>query len=61
MLGSGGGGLGRGARRGLAGGYGHGPGGFCSCPNCGYQEPHQVGVPCYNKKCPKCGAPMTRR
>jgi hypothetical protein len=30
------------------------------CPNCGYKEAHLLGVPCYNKKCPKCEAPMTR-
>lgn len=53
-------GRGRGLGRGLGGGYGYGPGGECVCPNCGYREPHQVGTPCYSKKCPKCGAPMTR-
>lgn len=46
--------------RGLAGGLAQGPGGDCGCPNCGYKEPHQLGVPCYNKNCPKCGSPMTR-
>lgn len=47
-------GRGRFGRRGL------GPGGECYCPNCGYRESHQAGVPCYTKKCPRCGAPMTR-
>ena len=56
----GGGGFGRGGRRGLGGGFGYGPGGDCICPNCKHREPHQVGVPCYNRKCPKCGTPMTR-
>ena len=46
--------------RGQGGGFAQGPSGECRCPNCGFQEPHQVGVPCFNKKCPKCGSPMTR-
>ena len=41
-------------------GFGLGPGGDCYCPNCQHREPHQRGVPCYNRKCPKCGTPMTR-
>jgi len=55
-----GGGFGRGGQRGLGGGIGLGPGGECLCPNCGHHEPHQRSVPCYSKKCPKCGALMTR-
>ncbi len=47
---------GRGRRR----GQGMGPGGDCICSNCGHREPHQLAVPCYHRKCPKCGAPMTR-
>ena len=50
----GGQGRGRGAGRGLGGG------GDCLCPNCGHREPHQLGVPCYTRKCPKCGALLTR-
>ncbi|RLI68490.1 hypothetical protein DRO91_08990 [Candidatus Heimdallarchaeota archaeon] len=50
----------RGRGRGRGGGFASGPGGDCLCPNCGHREPHQLGVPCYNRKCPKCGAPMTR-
>ena len=50
----------QGQGRGLGGGFTQGPDGECRCPNCNYTESHQLGVPCYNKKCPKCGAPMTR-
>ena len=46
--------------RGRGGGFARGPGGDCLCPSCGHRETHQLGVPCYNRKCPKCGAPMTR-
>ena len=49
---------GSGARRG--GGFGAGPGGNCVCPSCGAQAVHQLGTPCYEQKCPKCGAAMTR-
>lgn len=51
---------GRGRGRGYGGGSGQGPAGMCRCANCGYTNPHQLGVPCYSRKCPKCGAPMTR-
>ncbi|MBL7135039.1 MAG: DUF5320 family protein [Candidatus Marinimicrobia bacterium] len=37
-----------------------GPSGDCVCPSCGYKAPHTVGQPCNQKKCPKCGALMTR-
>jgi len=37
-----------------------GPSGYCVCPACGHREPHVVGSPCYAKKCPKCGTPLTR-
>jgi len=63
----GGGGRGGGAGRGSGGGPGRmggskaaGPGGDCVCPSCGHRVPHVVGQPCYQKKCPKCGAQMTR-
>jgi len=56
-------GLGRG--RGFGGGgrmgrFAAGPSGNCVCPKCGYKEAHQTGIPCYQKKCPKCQSPMTR-
>ncbi|OQX50965.1 hypothetical protein B5M47_02515 [candidate division CPR3 bacterium 4484_211] len=60
-------GLGRGLRRGAAGGRGRmggpkaaGPGGFCVCPSCGHKEAHVAGQPCYQKSCPSCGARMVR-
>ena len=56
----GGRGGGGGRSRGMGGGFGQGPGGDCVCPNCNYRAPHQLGVPCYNQKCPKCGTMMTR-
>jgi hypothetical protein len=37
-----------------------GPGGYCICPQCGQKEPHERAVPCLARKCPKCGATMTR-
>lgn len=40
-----------------------GPGGYCSCPNpdCDYKEGHQVGKPCYQQVCPKCGSQLIRK
>jgi hypothetical protein len=40
-------------------GFDRGPDGNCLCPNCGHKEHNQLVVPCYNRKCPKCGTPMT--
>jgi len=37
-----------------------GPSGFCVCPQCGRRVPHERGVPCFEQKCPGCGAAMTR-
>lgn len=53
-------GLGRGGGRGRMGGQGLGPAGQCVCPNCGISVEHKRGVPCYEVKCPKCGASMVR-
>lgn len=52
-------GSGRGGGMGRGGGRQHlGPAQACRCPNCGYTQPHQPGVPCVNQRCPKCGAVM---
>jgi len=54
-------GLGQGGGRGRQpSGFGLGPGGDCVCLNCGARAAHQRGIPCYEQKCPKCGASMTR-
>lgn len=37
-----------------------GPGGTCTCPSCGYREPHVPGHPCNAKTCPKCGTELVR-
>lgn len=61
-------GQGRGLRRGMDAGMGKGrmggvaagPSGRCVCPHCKYSTPHTRGVPCTQRKCPKCGAMMAR-
>lgn len=54
-------GRGRGAGQGRMGGFAMGPGGNCVCPSCGHVVAHQVGTPCNQMKCPKCGQMMTRQ
>ena len=39
---------------------GSGPGGYCICPKCNSKVPHQVGNPCKDIACPKCGTRMIR-
>jgi predicted DNA-binding protein (UPF0251 family) len=46
--------------KGRMGGKAAGPGGECVCPKCNARVPHQRGVPCTQRKCPKCGSQMTR-
>jgi hypothetical protein len=56
-----GGGRGQGRGPGRMGGpKAAGPGGGCICPSCGHKVKHQAGQPCYDVKCPRCGAAMTR-
>ena len=50
----------RGGGRGRGGGFGLGAGGACICPVCGTKAAHARGVPCFQSRCPQCGAPMTR-
>jgi predicted Fe-Mo cluster-binding NifX family protein len=50
---------GQGAGR-MGGPLAAGPSGYCICPQCGQKEPHERAVPCLARKCPKCGATMTR-
>lgn len=51
-------GLGKG--RGQGRGSGTGTGGFCVCSKCGEKVSHQMGTPCFESKCPKCGSAMIR-
>jgi len=30
----------------------------CTCPKCGYTSDYTRGIPCTEKKCPKCGTTM---
>jgi len=30
----------------------------CVCPECGYKEQAQRGIPCTERKCPKCNTQM---
>jgi len=39
---------------------GLGQGGTCVCTVCHAEVAHRQGTPCYEMKCPECGAPMSR-
>jgi len=34
--------------------------GVCVCPDCGFQHPHERGIPCYQITCPRCGQRLAR-
>ncbi len=52
---------GRRRRRGCGrGGAAAGAGGTCRCTRCGHEEPHERGVPCTERTCPKCGSSLVR-
>ncbi len=34
--------------------------GMCACPACGEKTSHKKGNPCFEQKCPQCGATMAR-
>lgn len=38
-----------------------GPDRICKCPECGHQQVHERGSPCTQKRCPQCGAAMSRQ
>jgi hypothetical protein len=40
--------------------HGMGPSGDCVCLGCGATKPHEPGVACREKRCPKCGRAMVR-
>jgi predicted Fe-Mo cluster-binding NifX family protein len=35
--------------------------GMCVCTQCGYSETHERGNPCVQKRCPQCGAGLSRK
>jgi len=48
---------------------GRGSGGFrseempanCICPNCGLIVPQQLGLPCFQTRCARCGSALVRQ
>jgi predicted Fe-Mo cluster-binding NifX family protein len=51
---------GRNRRKTRSPGLGAGPGGYCRCPICRLEIPHEPGIPCIQVPCPRCGRPMER-
>jgi hypothetical protein len=35
-----------------------GPGGVCTCPECGFEAMRVISKPCRERDCPRCGARM---
>ncbi len=33
----------------------------CVCPQCGFEQDHQLGISCNNQECPKCNHRMKRK
>lgn len=55
-----GGGRSFGGGRGRGGGFGARTGENCVCSACGFKSANESGVQCFQMKCPKCGAMMSR-
>ena len=34
---------------------------YCICSACGYEIPHQQGIPCFSQTCPKCKTSLIRK
>jgi predicted DNA-binding protein (UPF0251 family) len=34
---------------------------ICICPGCGYEMPHNFGIPCRHEICPECGHRLVRK
>lgn len=34
---------------------------ICICPNCGFEQNHNYGIPCKHEVCPKCNVTMKRK
>jgi predicted Fe-Mo cluster-binding NifX family protein len=51
---------GRSNRGGQTQAMGPGPAGYCLCPACSFQVPHEQGIPCIQVRCPRCGQLMER-
>jgi predicted DNA-binding protein (UPF0251 family) len=34
---------------------------ICDCPQCGYEQQHQLGIPCNSEVCPQCKTKLRRK